>query len=172
MAVVTVVFPTPITGSELIAGIKAVAGDGDEYGYKPKFISEQRFDNGDVYMIGQYSKYPYDQILVAPSRESSDIRLDASYASVEIMDTGWPGSIFLVGYNDDAPINAVRRFAERVEEHFGCTPKPPTPVWPQDVRVCVLCERIVMPAGFDGDALYCTKDGMNPPVKTVAVVLA
>lgn len=166
LAVVTVEFPRPIKGSELIGSVKTLIGEGEG----KSFVHEQHFDNGDVFVIGQYSGYPYDHILVAVSRESDGIRPDEIYTKVEVMDTSWPGSVYLVGYEYDAPIHAVCEFAEKLKSHFDdSSDTSETSIWPQEVKVCAICEKIVWRGGFED--FYCGTDGKNPPTKVVKVTL-
>ena len=171
LAAVTVELPHPVSGAELIGAVKTVVGDGDEYGYAPRFIQEHRFDNGDVYVIGQYSKYPYDQLLVSPTREKEGFRPEQPYDKVEVMTTSWPGSIFPVGYSEDAPVQSARHFAEQLKLHFDnpSGDSEDSSVWPQEIRVCAICERIVMVFGILRDEFHCPTDGKDVPTKMIAV---
>jgi len=167
-AVVTVEFPRPVKGSELIGGVKAIIDEGGV----TSFISEQSFDNGDVFVIGQSSGYPYDHVLVSPTRKSAGIRPDQTYNRVEVMDTSWPVSIYLVGYPDDAPVRKVRKFAEKLKAYFDDQPQPSeVSVWPQEIKVCAICELIVWSNDYD-ESFNCPTHGKNSPVKLMKIMPA
>lgn len=120
LAVVTIDFARPIKGSELIGAVRALSESDDHY-YGTSFWHEQAFDN-DVFVIGQFSKYPYDQILVAPDRDIEGVRPDETYSKAEVMSHQWPASYFPVGYEDDSVINSVRSFAKKLQDHFTDEP--------------------------------------------------
>lgn len=171
LALMTVTLPRPITGSELMAAVKELSHSDDGY-LGTSFEVSQRFDNGEIFTIGQFSKYPYNQLLVAPSKEQHGVRPDETYGQVEVMSHVWPGrERFLVGYDNSDVVDSVRDFAQKLEQHFANPSEQTTDssVWPQEVTVCALCERIVTRL-FEGVA--CSQDGNNPPTKMVKVVPA
>lgn len=169
LAVVTVEFTQPVKGSKLIAAVRTLS-ESDDHHYGTSFWHEQAFDNGDVFVIGQFSKYPYDQILVAPAREIKGVRPDETYGKVEVMSHQWPANYFPVGYEDASVINSVRSFAKKLQDYFADEPViAQVSAWPQDVTVCAICESITR-QGIDDT--FCPKDGKNPPTKTVQVTLA
>lgn len=164
-AVVTVTFPHPVTGAELMGAVKSAIESKDN-NYR-QFRNEQRYDNGDVsFIIGHASGYPYEHIVIAPTQELLEIRPDETYESVVVMSHSWPVSTYLVGYGDDAPINVVRKFAEMLQLHFSESPVTSSSPWPQEIKVCAICETIIR-SNFEGT--HCPNDGHNPPTKTVKV---
>ena len=172
LALVTVTFSRPITGSELMEAVKELSHCGEDY-LGTSFEASQRFDNGEVFTISRYSRYPSKQLLVAPSTEQHEIRLDETYGQIEVMSHSWPKERFAVGYEESAVVSTVRDFAQRLEQHFAdpSRQKQPTEssVWPQEVTVCALCGRIVTRL-LEG--VTCSQDGNNPPTKLVKVVPA
>lgn len=163
LASITVQLPRAITGSGLMAAVKAVAEEN-----KTSFYSDHHFDDGDAYLIGQVSGYPYDHILVAPKQDNSSVRPDESYNQVVVMSHSWPVSTYMVGYADDAPIKVVQIFAEALKRYLsGVSEDTKSSVWPQEVTVCAVCQHIV---SRSFDETYCPNDGKNPPTRTIKVV--
>jgi len=160
MARLTVWLPRTVTGSELMLAVKAVAEQND------KFYSSQSFDDGDIYQIGQSSGDPVNQIMVAPPREPEHIRLEVSYSVVVVMSHRWPVETFSADHDDwnEAELSAVRKFAGALTQHIsGHTEEKSSSVWPQEIVVCALCERMVT-------RLICPTDGNNPPTRTIKVM--
>jgi hypothetical protein len=162
MASVTISLSRPFTGAEIMAAVKAVAEQGDK-----KFYADHDYVDGDIYRIGQVSGYPYHHVLVSPTRDEESMRPDVSYDQVVVSSHQWPVPTYLVGYSDGAVTNAVREFGEALDRHLSGANEAEKPsVWPQEVTVCALCERIIS-GGLDA---WCSKDGENPPTRTVQVM--
>lgn|GEM_PF-2482254 len=161
-ASVTVNFSRPLTGAELIAAIKAISEANGE-----RFESVHQFDDGDAYLIGQSSGYPYRQVRVSPSREEETIRPSSSYDQVVVQNHSWGGMVFAVGYSEGAVVKAVCDFGDMLRQHVeGQESEHTSSAWPQEVVVCAICEQIVsqISTGF-----YCCNDGQNPPTRTVKI---
>lgn len=162
MASFTVSFGRLVTGTELMAAVKAVAET--EW---TRFRSDHDQADGEIYQIGQVSGYPYDNLIVIPVGDDNGVRPHASYTQVVVRTNQWPddGGTYMVPYSDDDFVEAVCKFGAELDRHLSGTEAAEKPsVWPQQVTICVLCERIV-----SRDNPWCSKDGNNPPTRTIQV---
>jgi hypothetical protein len=168
IAKVLITLDEPIKGSDLIKVVKEFIANRQGDQRILVFMSNRLFDNGDMYRIGQRSGYPYEHLVVEPS-DDLGIRPEKFYTDILVKDHDWGGNVYAVGYSSDTVIKAVRTFAEDLEytlKHVPITEQ--TWAWPQEVTVCVICNRIVQPFGVN--ATMCRSDGKNPPTTKIKVV--
>jgi hypothetical protein len=106
----TVHFGQSLSGRELIEAVKAACGD--------SFHQEMRYDDGERYLIGQRSAYPYENLLVTPSKTSASIDPEETYDSAVVVrhDALSPGSMYSVRYDRGFEIRAVLDFAEKLPQ--------------------------------------------------------
>ena len=94
--------------------------------------------------MGRCSGYSDRHLLVAPSREDSNIRPSGEYSSVVVASCKWPVSTYLVGIEnyEEVVTQNVREFAEALKQLAAGEQSAEQSVWPQEVHVCALCEKI------------------------------
>jgi hypothetical protein len=113
LATFTVQLPHTITGTVLMAAVKSVA----EAEKNNSFYFKR---DGEAYLIGQVSHFPYKHVLVAPTLEIRSVRLDGNYKSVVVMSHAWrPGMVFPVPYSDEDVEKAVHEFGEALRLHLS-----------------------------------------------------
>ncbi len=172
IATVTIEFPRPVKGSELMALVKNVI---ETAGDERVFYSDQYFDDGDVFTVGRASGYPEDHLLVAPSRENSGVRPEDEYVSAIVASTSWPVSTYLVDVEnyEEVVTQEVRDFADALKQAMVAAPASETATWPQEVYVCALCGKIVgcKDGDFSVTSYSCLEHGDNVPTRTVKVTL-
>lgn len=171
LAIVTVTFPRPVTGSELMAAVRALS---DEPSASNRFALSQRYHDGDLFMIGQSSGSPDRHLCVVPSPELPWLRLDDLYDQVSVMSYAWSRSKAVqADWNTDSRVvDCVRSFAQRLGQYFATQHghSEPLSVWPQEVTVCAHCGRIVTLSQL-GSA-RCPEHGNNTATAKVSVTPA
>ncbi len=112
IASVTVTFPCPIAGADIVYAVRALS-DGVDTWFR------QLPRDGGTSLIGQTSSSPYRHLIVVPGGETPEIRPMTMYDSIEVRDYAWPGiNPFAGDCNDDLIVRNVEGFAQRLERHF------------------------------------------------------
>ncbi len=109
---VTVTFPQPIVGADLITVVRRLSNDGDtSFQMSPSYRGR--------HMVGQTSSFPYRHLIVTPGQEVHGIHPDETYESVQVSHHIWtdraPGT---VGYSRITVITSVEDFAKKLDKYF------------------------------------------------------
>ena len=111
-AVVTVRFAEPITGAQLAALVQKVAGEA--------FKVDKRYYDGDIFNFGQRTGYPYDHIRVVPALDGLGyFSAEGTYSEALVISSSWGGNVYAVGYPTSSVVNAVKKFAEAINDAYG-----------------------------------------------------
>ena len=96
-----------------VAQIEAAAGAVCESN-RAHLVAERRYDDGDVLVLGQTSRYPFQQLIIT-TPDGGPLRHDATYSEVKVASHKWPGPVYLVGYGDEQVIAAVKEFTAALQ---------------------------------------------------------
>jgi hypothetical protein len=114
LTTITIQLPRTITGSELIAAVKAVC---EEYTDRKFYSKKQPLRK--KYLIGQASIWPYRNVLVGPSQNDKVVRSDRHYDQVVVMSHIWPvGVSTRVSYGEAEVVSTVSQFSEALKRHL------------------------------------------------------
>jgi hypothetical protein len=113
-AVATVRFGKSVTGEQLAALVRQVAGQNQYCG----FVMKRSPRDGDAVCIGQTSGFAYNHILVAPSLDSASISLTERYSEVQVMRRYWGTPVNGVGYGQRQVTEAVQVFAAGLTQAY------------------------------------------------------
>jgi len=94
------------TGKQLIEAVQAVADE--------PVVKKDLLDDEDVFVLGQKSSYPYEQIAILIDGDNQ-VNPTKQYRSVTITEGEWPGLAFAIGYGPEDVVDAVKAFSQAIE---------------------------------------------------------